>query len=148
MFLTTEDYKAVVDGKTLDVINQSDPENLRRAEGYAIEEISGYLRAAESSKTGVRPYDAAAAFAQTGEARNRQLVMCACDIALYHLVAWMPQRIGFEIREIRYKRAIEWLESLQAGKVILDIPLIPESDSGTEESKIHWGSWGKNKYDY
>jgi phage gp36-like protein len=148
MFLTIEDYKAVVDNKTLDVINQSDPINLERAEGYAVEEISGYLRAAESSKTGIRPYDVAAAFAATGDDRNRQLVMYACDVALYHLIAWLPQRIGFEIREIRYKRAIEWLESVQAGKVILDIPLVPDDSPGTAGENIKWGSWGKNTYDY
>ena len=56
MFLEKEDYKAVVDDKTLDVVNQSDGENLARAERYAIEEISGYLRAALSSKTGIRPF--------------------------------------------------------------------------------------------
>ncbi|MDR1120049.1 MAG: DUF1320 domain-containing protein [Dysgonamonadaceae bacterium] len=148
MFLTIEDYNAVVDSKTLDVINQSEPENLRRAEGYAIEEIGGYLRAAESSKTGIRPYDVDAAFAQVGDDRSRQLVMYTCDVVLYHLIAWLPQRIGFEIREIRYKRAIEWLESVQAGKVILDIPLIPEDNPEDAANNIKWGSWGKNKYDY
>jgi phage gp36-like protein len=148
MFLTINDYKAVVDGKTLEVINQSDPVNLQRAEGYAIDEISGYLRAAQSSKTGLRPYDVTAAFAKTGDERNRQLVMYTCDVALYHLVAWLPQRIGFEIREIRYKRAIEWLETVQAGKAILDIPLIPEDNPDDAGNNIKWGSWGKNKYDY
>jgi phage gp36-like protein len=148
MFLTIEDYKAVVDNKTLDVINQSDPANLDRAEGYAIDEISGYLRAAESSKTGIRPYDVVAAFAKTGVDRNRQLVMYTCDVALYHLIAWLPQRIGFEIREIRYKRAIEWLESVQSGKVILDIPLIPEDNPEDAGNNIKWGSWGKNTYEY
>jgi phage gp36-like protein len=148
MFLTIEDYKAVVDNKTLDVINQSDPANLVRAEGYAIDEISGYLRAAESSKTGIRPYDVAAAFSKTGADRNRQLVMYTCDVALYHLIAWLPQRIGFEIREIRYRRAIEWLESVQSGKVILDIPLIPEDNPEDAGNNIKWGSWGKNEYAY
>jgi phage gp36-like protein len=148
MFLTIEDYKAVVDNKTLEVINQSDPENLVRAEGYAIDEISGYLRAAQSSKTGIRPYDINATFSATGADRNRQLVMYTCDVALYHLIAWLPQRIGFDIREIRYKRAIEWLEDVQAGKIILDIPLVPEDSDGDAGNAIKWGSWGKNKYDY
>jgi phage gp36-like protein len=149
MFLTIEDYKAVVDEKTLDVINQSDADNLERAEGYAIDEIKSYLRAAESSKTGIRPYDIEAAFAKEGEARNRQLVMYTCDISLYHLIAWLPKRMGFEIREIRYKRALEWLSSVQAGEALLDIPLVAEeatdSDSG---GTIRWGGQTKNSYDY
>ena len=149
MFLEKEDYKAVVDDKTLDVVNQSDGENLARAERYAIEEISGYLRAALSSKTGIRPYDVEKAFAARGKKRNSQLVMYACDVALYHLIAWLPQRLGFEIREIRYKRAVEWLESVQAGKVILDIPLVEEpADSGDDAGNVRWGSWKQNKYDW
>jgi phage gp36-like protein len=67
---------------------------------------------------------------------------------LYHLIAWLPQRIGFDIREIRYKRAIEWLESVQAGKVILDIPLVPEDAPEDAGGNIKWGSWDKNTYDY
>ena len=39
-FLTTDDYKAVSDAQTLDVIHQSDEANLERAELYAQEEIS------------------------------------------------------------------------------------------------------------
>ena len=150
MFLTTDDYKAVVDARTLDVINQSDPENLTRAEGYAIDEISSYLRAAQSNKTGISPYDVETIFAATGDARNRQIVMYTVDVALYHLIAWLPQRIGFEIREIRYKRAIEWLESVQAGKVILDVPLVLDPDDSDSEAggSIRTGSWGKNTYDY
>jgi phage gp36-like protein len=148
MFLTIEDYRAVVDAKTLDVINRSDAENLLRAESYAIDEISAYLRAAQTAKTGTRPYDINAAFAAEGELRNRQLVMYACDMALYHLVSWLPQRTGFEIREIRYKRAIEWLECVQNGKIVLDLPLIPEDTQGNDGQAIRWGSWEKNEYLY
>ena len=148
MFITPEDFKAVVDNKTLDVINQSDPANLDRAVGYAIEEISGYLRGMEPAKTGIRPYDIQAIFSATGDDRNRQLVMYTCDIALYHLISWLPQKMGFEIRQLRYERAIAWLEDVQAGKVILDVPLIPEDNDGADQTPIRWGSWDKNKYDY
>jgi phage gp36-like protein len=147
-FLTEEDYKAVVDGKTLEVIHQSDTQNLDRAEAYAIEEISGYLRAAQATKTGRPPYDVESAFAATGDKRNSQLVMYACDVALYHLIAWLPQRIGFEIREIRYKRAIEWLESVQAGTIILDLPTVQVPDGTEAEGSIRWGSWGQSKYEW
>jgi len=147
-FITIEDFKAVVDDKTLSVINQSDPANLDRAVGYAIEEISGYLRGMEPSKTGIRPYDIQAIFAATGDERNRQLVMYTCDVALYHLISWLPLKMGFEIRQLRYERAISWLEDVQAGKVILDVPLVPEADGDNDQNPIRWGSWNKNKYDY
>ena len=57
-----------------------------------------------------------AAYAAAGLERNSQLVMLTADVALYHLIAWLPKRMGFEIRETRYKRAIEYLEDVQAGK--------------------------------
>ena len=79
-FLTTEDFMPVVDSNTMEVINQSDAANLDRAESYAIDEMKSYLRAAESSKTGIRPYDVDAAFTKQGNERNKQLVMYACDI--------------------------------------------------------------------
>ncbi|MDR0677684.1 MAG: DUF1320 domain-containing protein [Holosporaceae bacterium] len=148
MFLTIEDYKAVVDDKTLDVINQSDETNLARAERYAIDEIKSYLRAAEPAKTGIRKYDVDAAFQKTEQERNQQLVMYACDIALYHLISWLPQKIGFEIREIRYNRALDWLKSVQEGKILLDIPLVPDDTTDNTAGSIRWGSITKNTYDW
>lgn len=139
MFLEVEDYKAVADGKTLDVIHQSDIENLERAERYAKEEISSYLR---------NRYDMSKAFEAIGEERNHQLVMITCDVALYHLIAWLPQRIGFEIRELRYKRAIEWLESVQAGKASPDLPPLTDDGGNDIGNPIKYGSWGRNTYDY
>lgn len=55
-------------------------------------------------------------FSAEGDGRNRLVVMYTCDIALYHMSASQPQKMGAEIREERYKRAIEWLEGVQAGK--------------------------------
>lgn len=138
-FLTTDDFRTVCDSATLDVIHQSDEENLARAEGYAIEEVSSYLRSR---------YDIANAFAATGNERNRQLVMITCDVALYHLVAWLPRRIGFEIREIRYKRAIEWLESVQNGKATPDLPTLTDNEGNDIGNPVRYGGWDKSKYDY
>ncbi|HOI32700.1 MAG: DUF1320 family protein [Bacteroidales bacterium] len=139
-FLTTEDYKAVSDEQTLQVIQQSDEPNRQRAEKYAIEEISAYLRGR---------YDMQAAFATTGNERNAQLVMITADIALYHLIAWLPKRMGFEIRELRYKRAIEFLEAVQAGKASPDLPPIINPETGTDSGiPVKYGSWPKSTYDY
>ena len=55
--------------------------------------------------------------------------MRTADIALYHLVASLPQKMGIEIRKERYERAIEWLEGVQSGKIIPDLPLIEEEDT-------------------
>jgi phage gp36-like protein len=139
MFLTIEDYKAVADAQTLDVIHQSDEANLQRAERYAIGEISSYLR---------DRYDVSKAFAATGEERNQHLIMITCDVALYHLSAWLPKRIGFEIRDIRHKQAIDWLKSIQAGEASSDIPVLADDSGQDIGNPIRYGSEKKNKYDY
>ena len=146
MFLTIEDYKAVVDGKTLEVIHQSDPANLQRAERYAIDEIKSYLKAAYPNKTGLKPYDTNATFAATGSDRNSQLVMYCCDISLYHFIAWLPQRIGFEIREKRYKQAIDWLEKVQKGDVVLDLPFVDNPAENQAKGSIRYGGLKKSVY--
>ena len=138
-FLTKEDFKAVCDNQTLDVIGQSDDDNIARAERYAIEEISSYMRSR---------YDIGSAFAKRGAERNQHLVMITCDVALYHLVAWLPKRIGFEIREIRYKSAIAWLKYVQAGKATPDIPVITDEDGNDVGTPIAYGGWEKSIYDY
>lgn len=122
MFITEEDYKVVVGETALKVISQTDEENRNNAEAEAQEEISGYLRPR---------YDCNAIFAAEGEERNRQIVMYACDIALYHMVSAMPQKMGSEIRKERYERAIKWLEGVQAGKIIPDLPLAIDEDGNT-----------------
>lgn len=119
MFITEEDYKVVIGETALKVISQTSEENRANAEYEAQEEISGYLRP---------KYDCVAVFAAEGDDRNRLVVMYTCDIALYHMSASMPQKMGSEIREERYKRAIEWLEGVQAGKILPDLPLAVDED--------------------
>ena len=129
MFITEEDYKVVVGDTALKVISQTDEANRNNAEAEAQEEISGYLRPR---------YDCNAIFAAEGEHRNRQIVMYVCDIALYHMVSAMPQKMGSEIRKERYERAIKWLEGVQAGKIMPDLPLaVDEKGNPTGESILY-----------
>ena len=100
MFVTEEDYRVVVGDSALRVISQASAENRANAELEAMEEIAGYLRP---------KYDTQAIFQAEGDARNRLIVMYTADIALYHLVSAMPQRMGSEVRQERYERAISWL---------------------------------------
>lgn len=139
MFLQEEDYKAVVDAQTLSVINQADEANRQRAEKYAMEEIRSYLRGR---------YNMDEAFGATGDERNQQLVMITADIALYHLIAWLPKRIGFEIREIRYKRAVEWLASVQNGKADPNLPPLVDDAGSDIGNPIKYGSLPSSTYDY
>ncbi len=119
MFIDKEDYKVVIGDVALKVISQSTPENIKNAEMEAIEEMSGYLRPV---------YDTEAIFSATGNERNRLIVMYTADIVLYHLNASQPQKMGSEIRKERYERAIKWLEGVQAGKIIPDLPTVDADD--------------------
>jgi len=113
MFITDEDYKVVIGDQALKVVSQVSQENRANAETEAVEEVSGYLRP---------KYDTSAIFSAVGTERNRLVVMYTCDIALYHMVSAMPQKLGSEIRKERYERAVKWLEGVQAGKIVPDLP--------------------------
>lgn len=119
MFIEEQDYKVVVGDSALKVISQVSAENRANAEAEAMEEIAGYLRP---------KYDTAAIFSAEGDNRNRLIVMYTADIALYHMNASMPQKMGGEIRKERYERAVKWLEGVQAGKVIPDLPVATGED--------------------
>lgn len=114
MFITDEDYKVVIGDQALKVVSQISQENRANAETEAVEEIAGYLRP---------KYDAGAVFSASGTQRNKLVVMYTCDIAIYHMTASTPQKMGMEIRKERYERAIKWLEGVQAGKIVPDLPL-------------------------
>jgi len=113
MFIDIQDYKVVIGDAAFRTVSQADPEVVAVAETEAVEEMAGYLRPV---------YDTDAIFSATGSDRNRLIVMYAADIALYHMSAALPQKMGAEIRKERYDRAIKWLEGVQSGRIVPDIP--------------------------
>lgn len=133
MFLTDDDYKVVVGDRALDVITQTDSTNRQTAEREAIEEISGYLRPT---------YDTDTIFAAEGDDRNAQIVMYAVDIAIYHLISWLPNKMGYEIRKERYDRAIAWLVQVAKGTVVPDLPIATDENG---DDTTHYISFGGNK---
>jgi len=131
MFITEEDYRVVIGEPALAIISQVSEYNRVNAEAEAQEEISAYLRPT---------YDTKAAFQAEGDSRNRLLVMYTCDIALYNMAASLPQKMGMEIRKERYERAIKWLEGVQSGKIIPDLPAPTDDDGNPEAQNIIWNS--------
>ena len=138
MFIDNEDYRVVIGEAALKVVSQSTPENIANAEVEAIEEISGYLRPV---------YDTDAIFSASGADRNRLIVMYTADIALYHLSASQPQKMGSEIRKERYERAVRWLEGVQAGRIVPDLPLVVSGD-GSSGFGISYHSLPKLRHDW
>lgn len=119
MFINKEDYKVVIGDSAFKVISQADPEIVANAEFEAVEEVAGYLRPV---------YDTDTIFSASGDDRNRLVVMYTADIALYHMSAALPQKMGTEIRKERYDRAIKWLEGVQSGKIVPDLPVLEVAD--------------------
>ena len=137
MFLNNLDYQVMIGERAFDLIQQSDEENRRCAEEMAREEMAGYLRPR---------YDVKRIFARRGEQRNMQIVMFLCDITLYHLTSWLPQKMGYEIREIRYRRAIEWLQGVQSGKIVPDLDTPNDSNGEPQPYNLTWGSEQHSNY--
>ncbi len=136
MFITDQDYKVVIGDQALKVISQVSDDNRDNAEAQAVEEISGYLRP---------KYDTNAIFSAVGTERNRLIVMYTCDIALYHMAASAPQKMGIEIRKERYERAVRWLESVQAGKNVPDLPIAIDDDGNPVAFSMIYGCQKKLK---
>ncbi len=119
MFITEEDYKVVIGDNALKVISQ-----VSRGKPYQCRSGSPG-RNCRLSTAEIRLYGH---FIAQDEHRNRLIVMYTCDISLYHMSAAMPQKMGSEIRKERYERAIKWLEGVQAGKIVPDLPLAVGED--------------------
>lgn len=139
MFINDEDYSVVIGEQALKVISQVSDDNRANAEDEAIEEISSYLRP---------KYDTQALFSAEGNERNKLIVMYTCDIALYHMAASLPQKMGTEIRKERYDRAIKWLEGVQAGKNVPDLPVATDEDGNPVGFPMVYGCQKKLRHNW
>lgn len=147
-YITDQDYRTVIGEHALNVVSQIDGTIRQQAEEQAIEEISSYLRP---------KYDTDAIFNAQEEAphpsggaggRSKLLVMYTCDIALYHMTASVPQKMGMEIRKERYERAIKWLEGVQAGKIVPDLPLATDEEGNPTGIPFIYGSQPQLKHNW
>ena len=59
-----------------------------------------------------------------GDNRSQQLLMCAIDIALYHVHSRIAPRNIPQIRQDRYNNAIDWLIKANTGTVTAKLPRI------------------------
>jgi len=136
-FLQDSDYKPVITTDDLDTIMQSDSSIRTSAEDMAKEQMIGYL-------SGL--YDTDAIFAEAGQysdTRNKMIVMCMVDIAVYHMHSQLPEKMGLEVRRTRYEDALKWLKAVANGDISPDLPAAdPEPDT------TNWGSETRQKYDW
>lgn len=142
-FIEEQDYGTLIDKQALAVLEQTQPENRVRAERMAIEELTEYLNGR---------YNVKRAFTCTGTERNMKLVMICMDIALFHMVTWLPGNMGLAVREKRYDKAVKWMEDVRDGELNPDLPL--KGDEGQTDydpstaSVMKYGCMAKNNNDW
>lgn len=90
-------------------------------------EAKGYLR---------RRFDVDTVFAQTGDDRNKALLMTVIDMVVYHIYARVNPRAISEIRAERYENAKKTLSMLDSGKIDFELPLKPADE---QTSSSIWG---------
>ena len=74
--------------------------------------------------------------------------MYTVDCAIYHMAASAPQKMGIEIRRERYERAIKWLQGVQAGKIIPDLPLTTDDNGNPTGTPLVYGSQKKLRHNW
>lgn len=126
-FLTSDDFRVVIGETAFRTFSQSDSTLINAAVAEAIEEVSGYLRPV---------YDVDRIFSATGADRHRFLVMVVVDVALYHLSASQPQKMGSEVRRERYERVVRWLEGVQAGRIDPGLPTVSTDDGAAPLTSV------------
>ena len=120
MFLTTEDYTALIRNEIKDILLENYSEaKLNIAQQMAIDQVKNYLSGR---------YDVAEIFSKEGTERNAHIVMLTLDCTLYHLyTSTVPKRMP-EIRSVRYQDAIDWLKAVGSGEISANLPLIKSQD--------------------
>jgi hypothetical protein B2_07752 len=120
MFLTAEDYTALIRNEIKDILLENYSEiKLHIAQQMAIDQVKNYLSGR---------YDVAEIFSKEGTERNAHIVMLTLDCTLYHLyTSTVPKRMP-EIRSVRYQDAIDWLKAVGSGEISANLPLIKSQD--------------------
>jgi hypothetical protein len=134
-FLVLEDIKAQCTDTDLDVLSQSSEENVDMSESRAIAFFKGYLTR----------YDVETIFADiegtvpAPDTRNPALVMFLIDYILYILYGAQPDRLIPDIRVRRRDEAVKWLEQVQKGNTIPDLPTVDTGDETDINSPVKTG---------
>lgn len=122
MFITADEMKSHIRQAHRELISLGDDTILAGALDAAMAEAKGYLTR----------YDTQAIFKAQGKERHSLLVIFIKDIAIYHFINFCCAGVEYATKETRYKRAVEWLEAVQKGNIVPDLPKLKD-ESGTDE---------------
>lgn len=122
-YISKNDLYRVISQQELDDLTEGSDILITETEGTAIEEAIGYLNTR---------FDTEKIFTST---KNSLLVMYLCDVTLYHLFSRVaPDHIP-ELRDTRYKSAINWFEKIADGFISPNLP----TKSKSEKMPIRFG---------
>lgn len=136
-FLSIPELNTHLYGEVVEEITRTQDEIAQSAIDAAISEAFGYLSA----------YDTAAILLQEGAARNASLLLFIKDIAVWHFINLANPAVEMELRKDRYEKAIDWLEKVQAGKIVPALPVPTPPEGAPENTFIRFGySSKRNNY--
>lgn len=126
-FITADDYSASIRLEFVEKAARGDENILEIVENEAISEMKSYLSGR---------YDVDAIFSAAGDDRHDLVLMFAKDIAIYHLCS-IREGLMTQTRIDRYKRAIDWLEGVQTGKLVVEgLPRLQEKDQAAKSEYL------------
>jgi Protein of unknown function (DUF1320) len=135
VFLTLADFNPQIHAQVFQLY-QTSPTALDTIEVAAMQQVRGWIS---------KFYDANAAFAPVPPTtRNGLLVMYMVDIVLYHLSASMTNIPP--IREERFTIAVRFFEDVMRGRATMDLPLLPPSASGGQNTQNRYGESDSEAY--
>lgn len=133
MFIEADELKTHLRAEQLAAVARDDETIATSAIDGAIAEAKGYLSA----------FDTEVIFNKTGADRHPLLLILSKDIAVYHFINLCNVGSQYELRQRRYERAIKWLEGVQKGIIIPDLPLKTNSAGEATITPVKFGSNNK-----
>lgn len=127
IYLTDADFLAVISAKDFTISFEGQQDIIDNAEQNCIDFVSSYL--AGQYRTDF--------WTDEDIAKDRGLTIAMVDIILFNLTTRLPERMGGEIRRLRYEDALKFLNNVQKGIVSLTIPRV---DTTTTDYFIQAGS--------
>lgn len=129
-FLVDNDYKMHIKDEILSTVLGAAASTIRPdAERKAQAQLTSVLN--------VR-YDVPGIFAQSGEARNAEVVMYMVDMVIYHVHSRISPGQVPENVKARYQDALDWIKMVAAGKLDPDLPKPAGSNEGVKND-VKWG---------
>lgn len=107
-FLEKADYYTSINLSVLDALTGGDDSIIDELSAEAITEMKSFLNAR---------FDVEQIFNATGVDRNKMILMYCKDIALFHIYSIYNFRRVPEIRDKRYKNALQWLQDVNEQRI-------------------------------